>query len=528
MVDLLFEESLIQLNRADPLAVARLDIMAGTTILLAGGGRLAVMDNVPTGHKLALRAIPAGESVLRYGQVIGRARCAIQPGEHIHSHNLEAGEMGRYTGWRVVPPEPLSPTGRTFLGYPRPAGRAGTRNLIAVISSVNCAAHLCTRIARVFTPERLAEFPNVDGVVAITPPGGCSMPQDGLGLTFLRRALLNLAQQPNIAAAVYVGLGCEVNQIDECSPAFGEGELSGLLEPGGSVKLGGQDTHLPVARLVIQEQGGFEATLRAGVRAVERFLPIANACRRVPLPLSQLCLGLECGGSDSWSGVTANPLVGLVSDVLVREGGTTVLSETPEIFGAEQILLERVGSDETGRKLLARFAWWLDQAERYGFEIDNNPSPGNKRGGLTTILEKSLGAAAKGGSTALAAVYEYAEAIEARGLVFMDTPGNDTISLTGMAAGGCNLALFTTGRGTPVGTNLIPTLKIASNTATTRRMADLIDYDAGRLLEGLDWSSACRELVDLLVETASGRKTSSELNGSPETEFVPWQPGPVL
>ena len=513
-----FEDALIQLHPSDPLAIARRDLAAGTLIRMPDGSQLLTRDEVPSGHKLALRALAGGETILRYGRNIGLARMAIQAGEHIHTHNLEPGEVGRERGWRVVQPEQPSPSGRTFLGFPRPNGRAGTRNYVAVISTVNCSAHTAARIARTFTPERLAEYPNVDGVVAVTHPGGCSIPQGGLSQAYLRRSLLNLARHPNIAAAVYIGLGCEVNQIDECSPPFEAKDferLSGAGRAAGS-------------RLVIQELGGFEGTIRAGIEAVERLLPVVNANPRVPVPLSNLCLGLECGGSDSWSGVTANPLTGLISDILVREGGTAVLSETPEIFGAERILLDRVVSDEVGRKLLERFAWWVQQAERFGFEIDNNPTPGNKRGGLTTILEKSLGAAVKGGSAPLMAVYEYAEAIEAKGFVFMDTPGNDPVSLTGMLAGGCNISLFTTGRGTPVGTNLAPTIKIASNSQTGLRLSDIIDYNAGRLLEGLGGNEASRELMDLLVETASGRQTRAEMHGLPESEFVPWQPDHIL
>jgi altronate hydrolase len=279
---------------------------------------------------------------------------------------------------------------------------------------------------------------------------------------------------------------------------------------------------------VIQEQGGFQATVRAGIAAVEQALPRVNAIRRTPVSLSNLCVGLECGGSDSWSGVTANPLVGRVADALVREGGTAVLSETPEIFGAEQLLLQRVISDTVGQRLVERFEWWLAQSRLLGFSIDNNPSPGNKRGGLTTILEKSLGAAAKGGHSPLKAVYEYAEWIDEHGFVFMDTPGNDPVSITGMLAGGCNLTLFTTGRGTPVGSNLAPTLKIASNSLMAERLPDLIDFNAGQLLENLSWEDAESGLLGQVIASASGAKTRSELHGLPEGEFVPWQPGVVL
>ena len=512
MNDASMDDLLLHLHSADPVGIVRRDIPAGTRLLAAGGGVLTALDAIPVGHKIALRDMPKGESVLRYGQRIGNATATIRAGEHVHTHNLDVGEFAGGYHWKVVEPEAPSPSGHTFMGYPRKNGRAGTRNLIAIISTVNCSAHVVSSIARAFTPDRLADFPHVDGVIPIVHASGCSIAGGGLSITYLRRALANLAGHPNLGAVLYIGLGCEVNQLEDCSPVFGSAEIERLAAPG----------------LVIQESGGFQATVRAGIEAVERALPRVNACARVPVPLSNLCVGLECGGSDSWSGVTANPLVGRVADAIVREGGTAVLSETPEIFGAEQLLLDRVASDEVGRKLAARFEWWLEQSRRLGFSIDNNPSPGNKRGGLTTILEKSLGAAAKGGHSPLRAVYEYAEWIDAHGFVFMDTPGNDPISITGMLAGGCNLTLFTTGRGTPVGSNLAPTLKIASSTEMAERLPDLIDYNAGELLDGVSWDEAEQRLLEQVIAAASGSKTRSEQHGLPEGEFVPWQPGAVL
>lgn len=502
----------IHLHSSDSVAIARLDVPAGTRVCLGDGSVLQVLDAVPAGHKLALQPAEPGTALLRYGQHIGVTLGAIRAGEHVHTHNLGPGEMPGEYRWTVVPPYVPEPSGRSFMGYRRKNGRAGTRNYVAVISTVNCSAHASALIARAFTPERLRDFPNIDGVIPIVHSSGCSIPAAGLSVTYLRRTLANLARHPNLAAVLYVSLGCEVNQLDDCSPGLGMDDFNRLAGPG----------------LVIQEQGGFEATVRAGVAALEQILPAANQFQRVPVPLSDLCLGLECGGSDSWSGVTANPLVGRVADALVREGGTAVLSETPEIFGAESLLLDRVISDAVGKKMAARFQFWLDQSRRFGFSIDNNPSPGNKRGGLTTILEKSLGAAAKGGTTPLNDVYEYAELIDTKGFVFMDTPGNDPISMTGMLAGGCNLTLFTTGRGTPTGSNLAPTIKIASNSVMAGRLSDLIDYNAGELLEGVAWSAAGENLLNLVVDVASGEKTRAEQHGLPEGEFAPWQPDHVL
>ena len=507
------EQAVILLDPRDDVAIARADLLAGTRLLGTPlGVDLQVGADVPAGHKLAIRNITLGETVRRYGQRIGQASTAIAAGEWVHSHNLEVGPIARDYAWRVVEAPAPQPSGRTFLGFQRADGRAGTRNYIAVISTVNCAAAVASRIAAHFTPQILAEYPNVDGVVAVTHSSGCSVAPDSLSLAYLRRALSNLAHNPNIGSVLYVGLGCEVNQMDGCLPSFSMEDIDRLAGSG----------------LSIQEQGGFQRTVRAGIQAVEQVLPRVNACRREPLPLAGLCVALQCGGSDGWSGVTFNPLVGRVSDRLAREGGTAVLAETTEIFGAEQLLLERVTSDAVGRKLAERFHWWVDHAQMHGFSIDNNPTPGNKRGGLTTIFEKSLGAAAKGGSSPLAAVVEYAEMVNTPGLVFMDTPGNDPVSVTGQIAGGCNLILFTTGRGTVFGSALAPCIKLASNSTLARSMPDDIDFDAGRILEGLDWDQAGDDLIDLVTAVASGQPTASEANLPREGEFAPWQPDPVL
>lgn len=509
-----FEEMMILLNEADEVAVARQDVPAGMRLVTPDEHIIEVRREIPAGHKMALHRIQPGEAIHRYGQRIGQASQPIEAGDWVHSHNLEVGEIGRQLTWRVVAPAQVQPTGRTFLGFHRADGQVGTRNFIAVISTVNCAASVAGRIAAYFTPERLAAYPNVDGVAPVLHSSGCSVAPDSLSLLYLRRTLDNLAHNPNVGGVVFVGLGCEVNQLEGCLPVFSPAEITRLAGPG----------------LVIQEQGGFSSTVRAGIGAVENLLAEVNRFQREPAPLSGLKLALQCGGSDSWSGVTANPLLGRVVDRLVKEGGSAVLGETTEIFGAEQLLLGRVVSDAVGAKLVERIEWWLEYARRHAFSIDNNPTPGNKAGGLTTIFEKSLGAVAKGGSSPLAGVYEYAERVRATGLSIMDTPGNDPVSVTGQLAGGCNVVLFTTGRGSVFGSNLAPCIKIASNSALYRRMAEDMDFDAGRVLAHRRdaWATAESDLFDMIVAVASGKKTASEEYFPRENEFVPWQPDAVL
>ncbi len=507
-----FEDGLIQLHPDDPIAIAKRDLSAGERICLSPGQSLTIQEDIPAGHKAALVALQAGQSVLRYGCPIGKTTAAVDPGGWLHSHNLVVLEDSSDYTHNEAEPWPIRPSPRTFLGYQRANGKVGTRNYIAVISTVNCSAHVAAQIARAFPIDELVDYPNVDGVIPILHASGCSLPPAGLSHIYLKRALANVAANPNIAAAIYVGLGCEVMQWQDCQPLFSQAESSALSPLG----------------LVIQEQGGFVKTVAAGIEALKSLLPQVNALKRTPQPLARLSVALQCGGSDSWSGITANPLVGKVVDALVREGASAVLAETPEIFGAEHILLQRVASAETARKLIERFQWWANQARRRGFSIDNNPTPGNKKGGLTTIYEKSLGAVAKAGSSPLNGVYEYAEMVDRAGLVFMDTPGNDPISVTGQLAGGCNLILFTTGRGTVYGSNLAPCIKIASNSTMYARLSNDMDFNAGQILEGNTWEDTGQALLDLSIQAASGQRTCSERHGLSENEFAPWQPDAVL
>ncbi|MEW5718988.1 MAG: altronate dehydratase family protein [Chloroflexota bacterium] len=499
-----FSEIALQLNPNDNVAIAKEELAPETRVAMPGGNALMIRECVPSGHKFALREIAAGAPVLRYGYRIGVATQNILPGDWVHSHNLVVGDFATGYAYRVVPVPPPVSSRQAFLGYRRADGRVGTRNYVAVIATANCAAHTALQIARAFDHNRLADFPNVDGVIPIVHTGGCSNVIGSLAHRYLQRTLANVAHHPNIGAAIVVGLGCEENQAAECF------DLTTL--PG----------------LVIQEQGGFRKTIQAGVQAVEHALARVNACARTPQPISELTIALQCGGSDSWSGVTANPLVGLVMDKIVAQGGTAVLSETPEVFGADQLLLQRVASEETGQELIARFQWWIEQSQRLGFSVDNNPTPGNKAGGLTTILEKSLGAVAKGGSTPLIATYEYAEMIARRGFVFMDTPGNDPVSVTGQLAGGCNAIVFTTGRGSLYASNIAPCVKVASNNALYARMGDDMDFNAGRILGGASPDGLAEELLTQIIAVASGERTKSEQRGLPETEFVPWMPGVVV
>ncbi|MGD8398234.1 MAG: altronate dehydratase family protein [Anaerolineae bacterium] len=505
-------QATIRLHPADHVAIARQALAAGTGVVLGTGTALAVKQDVPTGHKIAVLPVAAGAPVRRYGQVIGLATQAITPGEHVHTHNLGTADFERDPAATAAaaPAFPLAQTGeRTFLGYERAGGRPGTRNYVAVISTVNCSAHAARQIAAHFTPERLAAYPHVDGVAAFTHNSGCTFAAGSRDEAMLERVLLGTACHPNVGGYLLVGLGCEKMTVARLA-----GQLDGCDRPGGS--------------LVIQETGGTATTIEAGIARVRALLAEVNRVRRTPQPLAALALALQCGGSDAWSGVTANPAVGLVVDEVVRQGGTALLAETPEIFGAEHLLLGRAASTEVARALAQKVGWWREHARQQGATVDDNRSPGNEAGGLTTIYEKSLGAVAKGGSTPLVAVYDYGERVDARGLAFMDTPGYDPVGVTGQVAGGCNLVLFTTGRGSVWGNKPAPVIKVCSNPDTFRRMAEDMDLDAGRVLHGAGLEQVAADLLDLVVAVASGRPTHSEALGMGDAEFCPWGLGNLL
>ena len=492
------------------------NVVTATRALEAG---VAVEDTattslIPSGHKISTRAIAAGEEVRKYAQFIGLASEDIAPGDHVHTHNLafRSTEVAYEFGTDLRPVEDARKGGRdTFMGFKRENGRAGTRNYIAIVTSVNCSATAARRIADYFTPERLAEFPNVDGVVAFVHGTGCGMAGDGEGFEALQRVMWGYAKHPNHGGVLMVGLGCEMNQIDWLLEAYGlkQSETFQVMN--------------------IQNVAGLQRTIDLGIEKVRAMLPIANKTQREPCPASDLMVALQCGGSDAWSGVTANPALGYACDLLAAQGGTGVLAETPEIYGAEHLLTRRAVDQATGDKLVGLINWWQDYTARNKGSMDNNPSPGNKKGGLTTILEKSLGAAAKGGTSPLAGVYKYAEPVKAAGFTFMDSPGYDPASVTGQIAGGCNLVVFTTGRGSAFGSKPAPTIKVSTNTEMFKRMSDDMDVNAGEMLTGgVSLETKGREIYELILRVASGEASKSEAQGLGDYEFVPWQIGAVM
>jgi altronate hydrolase len=507
---------ILTLRVGDDVAIARLPLEAGLEIITESG-LVRLPQTIPAGHKIALRPVADGAPVRKYGQIIGFAQGSLRPGDHVHTHNLVVRDFerqGRPPPASAVQPSPPG-IPRTFMGYQRRDGRVGTRNYLAVISSVNCSASVARQVKDRFPDDLLRrEYNHVDGVVAFTHKGGCGL-QPGTPHQLLMRVLAGIARHPNIAGCVLIGLGCEVNQLDQLRREH-------RLEPNPAAP------ESP-AFLNIQAMGGTRKTIDAAAQAVQRLLPMAQTCRRTPQPLSQLILAEQCGGSDAYSGVTANPALGVASDELVRHGGTSVLAETPEIYGAEHLLLERAVNPDVANRLLARIRWWEDHVRLHGASIDNNPAPGNKAGGLTTIYEKSLGAVAKGGQAPLSAVYEYAEPIGTRGFCFMDTPGYDPVSMTGLVSGGCNLAVFTTGRGSVYGCKPTPCIKVASSTPLYQQLEDDIDLNAGTILDGTETiEQVGLRLFEMIIAVAGGQRTRSEVNGLGDEEFAPWQLGPTF
>jgi len=513
----------VHLRPADNIAVAAKPISGGTEVQI-DGRVITVPGPVRMGHKFAVTPIKEGDPVLKYGQIIGFAGRDIALGEHVHVHNVKLGKFDRDYAYCSETPAPLPPPAeyRTFMGYDRGPGRPGhlrygTRNYIAVISTVNCSAATSKYVAeKVRASGVLDKYPNVDGVVPIIHKHGCAMAYDGVDHKQLDRTLAGFARHPNVGAYILIGLGCETGQAMHLV----EGEHLELITLGGTKKK-------PLV-LTIQESGGIGKTVEAGVKAVVDLLPVVSEFRRVELPAKHIMLGTNCGGSDGNSGVTANPALGVASDLVVQQGGTSILGETPEIYGAEHLLTRRAVSRAVGEKLVERIKWWEWYAGIFGVEINNNPSVGNKEGGLTTIYEKSLGAIAKAGSTAMVDVVQYAEPVTAKGMVVMDTPGYDPVSMTGIVAGGANVLVFTTGRGSVFGCKPAPSIKVATNTPLYNHMLGDMDINAGRVLEGMPVEQVGREIFEKILAVASGEKTKSELNGVGEEEFAPWGIGPTL
>lgn len=499
----------IRLNESDDVVIACREVPVGA---IDNEYALTVRDPVPAGHKIAIRNIATGQPVRRYNQIIGFASEPILAGQHVHVHNLRVQSFERdYAFSTEAKAISYVHPGATFRGIVRSDGRVATRNYLGVLTTVNCSATVAKKISEAFTGDALKEYPNVDGVVAITHTTGCGMDINGEGMEVLRRTLSGYARHVNFCGILLIGLGCEVNQAEDL---FSTQNL-----PTGPL----------LSSMTIQESGGTVGAIRRGVDRIRKMLPVANQVTRETVAASNLIIGLQCGGSDSYSGITANPALGAAVDLLVSHGGTAILSETPEIYGAEHLLTRRAVSPAVGEKLIARIHWWEEYTKRERGEMNNNPSPGNKAGGLTTILEKSLGAVAKGGTTNLMDVFEYAEPVKAKGLVFMDTPGYDPVSATGQVAGGANLICFTTGRGSVYGCKPAPSLKLATNTRLYRQMTDDMDINCGEILDGdASIQELGQRIFQLVLETASGRQSRSEVHGFGAEEFVPWVLGAVM
>ena len=498
----------VKLNGTDNVVTVTRSIELGTEI-----SGITSNQNIPRGHKFAIQDIAIGDPILKYAQKIGYASLQIHAGDHVHTHNVEFRNVDAdYEYSTNICEAKIANNNQldTFMGYRRENGKVGTRNYIAIVTSVNCSATAARKIADAFGPEELKDYPNIDGVVAFVHGTGCGMADSGDGMDALQRVMWGYAKHPNHAGVLMLGLGCEINQIDW------------LLEVN-DLKQG------PLFHTMnIQDVAGLRITVEKGIERIRTMLPEANKSTRERCPVSELKVGLQCGGSDAWSGITANPALGYASDLIAAQKGTALLAETPEIYGAEHLLLQRVRNKKTGDKLLGLIRWWEDYTERNKGSMDNNPSPGNKKGGLTTILEKSLGASAKGGTSPLNAVYKYGEEIRSEGFAFMDSPGYDPASVTGQIASGCNIIVFTTGRGSAFGSKPAPTIKVASNSIMYNRMNEDMDVNAGDMLEGVSLEEKGREMYDLILRVASGEKSKSEAQGLGDHEFVPWQIGAVM
>lgn len=503
---------ILRLNQADNIVVAIADLAPGAAV--EGGVRTA--RRIPRGHKIAAQPIASGQPIRKFGQIIGFASTDIAPGDWVHEQNVSMGgdiERDHAFASEARPPEGLrqGEVPAHFAGFRRADGRVGTRNYIGILSSVNCSATVVDHIAdQAMRSGMLDDHPGIDGIVALPHGQGCGMASKGESYDLLARTQWGYASHPNFAAVLLVGLGCEVFQIARLKDSYGIAEGDHFQS------------------LTIQDTGGTRKTIDAGVERLRDLLPVAARARRETVPASELTLALQCGGSDGYSGLTANPALGVAADMLVRQGGTAILSETPEIFGAEHLLTRRAETPAIGRQIVDLIDWWRDYTTRNGGEMNNNPSPGNKAGGLTTILEKSLGAVAKGGTSTLRGVYKYAERIDRKGFVYMDTPGYDPVAATGQVAGGANVLCFTTGRGSAYGCKPVPSIKLATNTPLFQRMGDDMDINCGDIVEGVTLEEKGVQIFDTILAVASGQKTKSEDLGYGRNEFVPWQIGAVM
>ena len=502
-------EAIVKLHKRDNVVLAMKPLPPGAKL----DNNVHVQTEIPFMHKVATVRIRSGELILKYGHPIGVASQDILPGQHVHTQNCDmiSSRTEVKTRAHVESNDTSAVSERaTFQGFRRNNGQAGTRNFIGILTTVNCSATVAKQIAdQVDRKGILDELANVDGVVAITHGTGCGMQSSGKAFETLKRTLEGYIRHPNFGAVIVVGLGCEVMQLNK---------LAGTRIANGDA----------VRMINIQDSGGTSATIRAGIEYVKELGKVANTCKRETITASELTIALQCGGSDANSAISANPALGIAADTLIKHGGSAILSETPEIYGAEHLLLQRAASDTIASDLSSLISWWENYAQRHGGSLNSNPSPGNLAGGITTILEKSLGAQAKSGSTRLNAVLQYGEQLKTKGLNFMDSPGYDPVSVTGQVASGANIILFTTGRGSAFGFKPVPTIKLATNTELYKQMREDMDLNCGGILDGDDTLDQCgARIFKEILDVASGKETCSERLDYGHNEFTPWQLGGV-
>ena len=500
---------ILRLHKDDNVVVA-LSKLNPETLIEEG---VSASEAIMAGHKVATRQVAQGEALRKFGQIIGYASEAITPGAHVHVHNCHMGDHNRdYEFGTEAAAVAAAAEQASFQGFKRKDGRTGTRNYIAICSTVNCSATVSRYVAdEINRSGMLDDYPNVDGVVAFAHGTGCGMAGEGDGFDNLERVIWGHATHANVGAALFIGLGCEIFQMSRMAEKYD------ISDP--------ERFH----RMTIQGTGGTRKTIEGAAERIKELLPVVNGISRTACPAAELKVALQCGGSDGLSGVSANPALGHAVDLLVAQNGTGILAETPEIYGAEHLLARRAASRDVGEKLIERIQWWEAYTSRNGGEMNNNPTPGNKAGGLTTILEKSLGASAKGGTTPLAGVYKYAERVDTPGFVFMDSPGYDPASVTGQIASGANLVCFTTGRGSAFGSKPAPTIKLATNARTYENMTEDMDINCGDIALGTSTvEEKGQEIFSKFLSVASGEKTKSEALGLGDNEFVPWQIGAVM
>jgi altronate hydrolase len=476
---------------------------------------ITLKTDIPRGHKVATKNIPRGTPVIKYGMPIGLANQDIQIGEHVHVHNISFSEFipinDELTKPRSHALASLSPRSTTFSGYKRRNGTTGVRNYIVVMADVNCSATVAKEIALNF--RNTLNRSDIDGVVPVTYSGGCAHSPNTYAHEIQARTLSGWLEHPNVVAALCIGLGCETMNWKRISAHLTESDA----------------LYLPIENFNITEVGGTKAAIQRGINWIRNCLEVLPKFERTMCPVSELRIGTNCGGSDAFSGMTANPALGLASDAIVNLGGTSVFAEIPECYGAETTyLFPRIKSQQHKEKLKNVLNFWNDYYSRHRVLADNNLAAGNISGGISTILEKSLGAIAKSGSSEISAVIDYGERIKESGLVLMNTPGYDPASVTGLVAGGCNMIAFTTGRGSTFGCSIAPTLKIATNSAIFEKMSDDMDINAGSILDGKALSDVGEEIYETLLKCASGQQTKSEANRIGWEEFVPWSVGETL